>query len=263
MKIVIFDSGVGGLSIFHEVYKRLPEAEYIYVFDNEAYPYGELDDAILISRTTTIVSTLVEQYSANIVVIACNTASTIVLPVLRSMLTIPVVGVVPAIKPAAQQSVKRKVGLLATPATIGRPYIDALIKDYAMDCDVIRYGSTTLVQMAEDKLRGRAIDKAVLKDILAPFAGVDQLVLGCTHFPLLKEEIVRVLGDSVTTADSGKAIALRVETLLKGRKKPISKKRGLAFCTRLDASAKELEAYFNLNGFAGLQPLNAAILLDA
>ncbi len=217
MQILIFDSGVGGLSVYKEIKKCLPLASYVYAFDNAAFPYGELDKSVLIDRATLIIESLVKRHGIDLVVVACNTASTIVLPILREKLAIPVVGVVPAIKPAASKSASRRIGLLATPATIERPYTDQLIQDFANDCDVLKLGSTDLVRMAEDKLRGIPVDERMLSSILAPFVGqVDHLILGCTHFPLLREEIEALLGDEIIVIDSGEAIAKRVVDLLKG-----------------------------------------------
>ena len=214
-KVVIFDSGVGGLSVYQEIYALLPQVQFIYAFDNAAFPYGELDDATLIKRTNYIVTLLANQYQADLVVIACNTASTIVLPSLRQQLTIPVVGVVPAIKPAALISQTKSIGLLATPATVNRAYTHQLIQQFANGCDVKMIGSTRLVEMAEQKLRGKSVDMGELIEILKPWQGVvDSIVLGCTHFPLIKQEIQQALKYQVNIVDSGKAIAKRVVSLL-------------------------------------------------
>ncbi|MCD9557607.1 glutamate racemase [Photobacterium carnosum] len=214
-KVVIFDSGVGGLSVYQEIYALLPQVQFIYAFDNAAFPYGELDDATLIKRTNHIVTLLAHQYQADLVVIACNTASTIVLPSLRQQLTIPVVGVVPAIKPAALASQTKSIGLLATPATVNRPYTHQLVQQFANGCDVKMIGSTRLVEMAEQKLRGKSVDMRELTEILKPWQGVvDSIVLGCTHFPLIKQEIQQALKYQVNIVDSGKAIAKRVVSLL-------------------------------------------------
>lgn len=212
--ILIFDSGVGGLSVFKEIHRRLPNENYVYLFDNEAYPYGELAPDTLVQRTCTLVEQMMKRQRIDIVVIACNTASTIVLPHLRQRIDIPVVGVVPAIKPASLLS-KTAVGLIATPATITRQYTHDLIRDFALDKNVKLIGNSQLVDMAEKKLRNERVDLIELEHILAPLKGqVDVAVLGCTHFPLIKEEISQVLGSSVELVDSGEAIARRVESLL-------------------------------------------------
>ena len=214
-RVLIFDSGVGGLSVYQEIYAQLPNIQYVYAFDDAAFPYGELPEEVLIERTLHIVSILVARHDIDLVVIACNTASTVVLPSLRSQLVIPVVGVVPAIKPAAMISKKKAVGLLATPATVKRDYTNNLIAQFASDCEVHRIGSTRLVEMAEEKLRGKAVSVAELADILRPWQDkVDSIVLGCTHFPLIKDEIAEAFGAPVHIIDSGLAIANRVKALL-------------------------------------------------
>ncbi|EDL50706.1 glutamate racemase [Vibrio mediterranei AK1] len=212
--ILIFDSGVGGLSVFKEIVQRLPQENYIYLFDNEAYPYGELAPETLVNRTCTLIQQMMRRKAVDIVVIACNTASTIVLPHLRKRIDIPVVGVVPAIKPASLLS-KTAVGLIATPATITRQYTHDLIRNFATDKEVKLIGDSRLVEMAEQKLRNEQVDLQELELILSPIKGkIDVAVLGCTHFPLIKEEIALVLGDCVELVDSGAAIARRVESLL-------------------------------------------------
>ncbi|MDV6254244.1 glutamate racemase [Vibrio sp. EA2] len=213
-KVLVFDSGVGGLSVFKEIHRLLPQLDYLYLFDNQAYPYGELEQSVLISRVNQYVSMLVNAYQVDIVVIACNTASTIVLPSLRKKLSIPVVGVVPAIKPASLLA-SQGVGLIATPATVTRQYTHRLIRDYAQGKSVELLGSTRLVDIAEEKLRGKDVCIDELKGILEPLRNkVDVAVLGCTHFPLIKQEIYQALDGKVTLVDSGEAIARRVNTLL-------------------------------------------------
>ncbi|GLT20315.1 glutamate racemase [Vibrio zhanjiangensis] len=213
-KILIFDSGVGGLSVFREIEAKLPHINYFYIFDNAAYPYGELEHDTLISRVDKLVCHYVQKLAIDLVVIACNTASTIVLPTLRAKLSIPVVGVVPAIKPASNLA-NKAIGLIATPATVAREYTHELIKDFSNAKPVELLGSTRLVDMAEEKLRGQQLSQAELHQVLEPMTGkVDVAVLGCTHFPLIKEEIQNVLGTQVLLVDSGEAIARRVQELL-------------------------------------------------
>lgn len=224
-KVLVFDSGVGGLSVYQQIEKQYPHFDYLYLFDNEGYPYGELPEPILIERVVKLVCAMVEQQHVDMVVIACNTASTIVLPHLRQKLMIPVVGVVPAIKPAAQIA-KQAIGLIATPATVQRPYTHQLIHEFSPHIEVKLLGSTRLVTMAEEKLRGQSVNLDELKSILQPLNGkIDVAVLGCTHFPLLKEDIQQVLGDKVMLVDSGEAIAKRVGALLKAATSQLSCKK--------------------------------------
>lgn len=212
--VLIFDSGVGGLSVYQEIKKLLPQVNCTYLFDNEAYPYGELTQDVLIQRVDMLISRHIKKYRVDAVVIACNTASTIVLPTLRSKLGVPIVGVVPAIKPASTLA-NKAVGLIATPATVTREYTKDLVRNFSKETRVEMLGSTELVEMAEAKLRGIDVNIAELTKILSPLIGqIDVAVLGCTHFPLIREEISTVLGKNVILIDSGEAIARRVKSLL-------------------------------------------------
>ncbi len=213
--VLIFDSGVGGLSVYQEIARLMPLQNYIYAFDNAGFPYGELADHVLIERVCAMIKGISEHYPLALIVIACNTASTLVLPPLRSLFDIPIVGVVPAIKPAAYASKTKRIALLATPATVRRDYTYKLIKEFAPHCQVDLIGSTDLVYLAEEKLRGAVISPEALSPILNLLnSQVDHLVLGCTHFPLLKDELAACLPKSCLLVDSGKAIAKRVKNLL-------------------------------------------------
>lgn len=219
-RILVFDSGVGGLSVAREIQQRLPRNPLIYASDNAFFPYGSKGEAELIARVDQVMGELLLRYPADILVIACNTASTLTLPHLRSKLSLPIVGVVPAIKPAALMSKSGVIGLLATPATVARPYTHELIRDYAANCQVISLGSSKLVEIAEQKLRGETIDLAAIGRIAHELMSADQaenmdvLVLACTHFPLLKDELIQHLPKQIKLIDSGAAIARRVEFLL-------------------------------------------------
>ncbi|WP_163830805.1 glutamate racemase [Spartinivicinus ruber] len=222
---LIFDSGVGGLSIFQAVSRLIPQLSVVYASDNAAFPYGTKDADWLQQRVVDCVHAISNRCSFDIIIIACNTASTIVLPSLRSCFEIPVVGVVPAIKTAAQETKTGCIGLLATPGTVTRPYTDQLIKDFASHCQVIKIGSTEMVELAEQKLRGEQICLNRLTAVIQPLFDQsqahpassthqpDQVVLGCTHFPLLREELQQLAPD-ISWVDSGTAIANRVASLL-------------------------------------------------
>jgi glutamate racemase len=219
MRIGVFDSGVGGLSILAELTRVIPRSRYFYCCDNLNFPYGTKSDEAVRSCATSVSKRFFDHARPDILVIACNTASTLALEEIRRILPIPVVGVVPAVKPAAAASRSKKIGVLATPATVQRPYLDDLVQKYAADCEVTRLGSSACVTWAEDKLRGREIPMDDLRRELAPLAlaaanGMDQLVLGCTHFPLIADEIRQVLPKDVSLVDSGQAIAQRVITVI-------------------------------------------------
>ncbi|MDC0612465.1 glutamate racemase [Vibrio sp.] len=247
--ILFFDSGVGGLSVYQEVKQTLPDHNYFYLYDNEAYPYGELREDVLIDRVLNLVSKIVIQEQIDLVVIACNTASTIALPSLRQILSIPVVGVVPAIKPACRLS-NQSVALIATPATVKRDYINTLINEFSNNVPVVMLGSTTLVHMAEKKLQGESVDLELLEQELAPLINkVDVAVLGCTHFPLIKSEINKVLSDKVTLIDSGDAVARRVKSLLANLPSKHRCQSNKAFATVLDEKSKKLQKCLISMGF--------------
>ncbi|MCG7600938.1 glutamate racemase [Halomonas sp. McH1-25] len=211
--VLVFDSGVGGLSVAAAIRHRLPEAALAYVCDNAMLPYGTKPDAWLVGRIVDVCLAGVEACSAGVLVVACNTASTLALAELRSRLDIPVVGTVPAIKPAAMTTRSGTIGLLATSATVNRPYTDALIRDFAAQCRVIRVAADGLVTLAERKLAGLELDEALLAAELAPLwksPELDTVVLGCTHFPLLVEQLRTQAPKAIEWIDSGAAIARRV-----------------------------------------------------
>ncbi len=252
MHVLVFDSGVGGLSVLEQLQQRNPNMQYSYLFDNLYFPYGELDDQQLITRVVELLTKAVNKFNPDLVVVACNSASTLSLPSLRETLSLPIVGVVPAIKSAANKSITRHFGVLATPGTVERSYTEQLIADFAKDCRVELLGSTLLVQLAEQKLAGESIALEDVKQALASwlvFDDLDCVVLGCTHFPLLKDEIQQVLGERVCLVDSGAAIANRVHSLLSTNEAlNLSQKKAeaRAYCTMHPANSsllKQLQAY--------------------
>lgn len=255
-KVLIFDSGVGGLSVYQEIRGLLPQLQLVYLFDNKAYPYGELPEAILISRVLNLVGQAVEKQRIDLVVIACNTASTTVLPHLRAKLSIPVVGVVPAIKPASIIA-KKAVCLIATPATIKREYTHQLIKEFALRTEVKLIGSTRLVDIAEDKLRGISPNIDELANIFSSVKGmIDVAVLGCTHFPLLKQEIDKALEHKVHLIDSGNAIANRVKELLMiEREEGGYERKNQIFCSASPWKEDALNSQLIGLGFDSIQQL--------
>jgi glutamate racemase len=217
--ILVFDSGVGALSIIHEIQLRLPQASITYASDNGFFPYGTKAEDALVERVHQVIAALIAHSQPDIIVVACNTASTVALPRIRRHFPQPIVGVVPAIKPAAAISHSKVIGLLATPATVARPYTHQLIQEFASNCRIITVGSSELVQLAEKKLRGEAVDLQQINPILAPFhqsdaRDLDTIVLACTHFPLLKTELRSCLPHIQHWVDSGDAIARRVAFLI-------------------------------------------------
>ena len=215
--IAVIDSGIGGLSILAEIEAKLPYLSISYFMDNLYLPYGTLDQPVLLERLAAIVEFMLQNNPPDIFVIACNTASTQSLDFLRQRYGQTFVGVVPAIKPAAGHTSCGRIGLLATPATVNGSYLGQLISDFATDCCVHSVGSCELVHLAEQRFwNGDAVndDSEAIAYILSPLKDIDTLVLGCTHFPLIKHQIRAALPDHVTLLDSGEAIARRVAFLL-------------------------------------------------
>ena len=218
---LLFDSGVGGLSVAAEIRKLMPQLQLSYAADDIFRPYGEKSEAQLKARLPRLLWELTKTVKPDIVVIACNTASTTALSEIRAALDVPVIGVVPAIKPAATASRTKTIAVLGTPGTVERRYVDNLINDFASDCRVILQGSVNLVDIAEKKLAGEPVNIDWIKTELAPMfsgrhgADIDAVVLACTHFPLLRDELKASVTQSVQWIDSGDAIARRVRNVLK------------------------------------------------
>jgi glutamate racemase len=219
-RILVFDSGVGALSVIQSIRGELPQLGIVYCSDNRFFPYGTKPEEQVRQRVPEAIKAVLHAHPCDLVVIACNTASVVALDAVRSQISIPVVGVVPAIKPAAQMSQNKVIGLLATPITVQRAYTHRLIEEYAKDCRVILKGSSALVEMAEQKLRGFSIDPERIEPEIREFNSgddgslPDHIVLGCTHFPLLEHELRQSIGRPVQLVDSGVAIARRVGQLL-------------------------------------------------
>ncbi|AOY88502.1 glutamate racemase [Marinobacter salinus] len=218
-RVLVFDSGVGGLSVAGCIHQQLPAAELVYLADNAGFPYGDQPESVVVERCCSLIAEALAQLPCDVIVVACNTASTVVLPHLRAMTTVPVVGVVPAVKPAAEKTRNRRIGLLATPATIRRPYLDNLVNEFAGDCYVERIGHPDLVRWVENSVGGMDVPRDALAEAVSGFrkAGVDTVVLGCTHYPLLLEALRATLPEVEFWVDSGDAIARRVGYLLDGQ----------------------------------------------
>jgi glutamate racemase len=221
--ILFFDSGVGGLSIVAPARLATPGARFVYVADSAGFPYGTKDEAEIAARVPTLLGRLAERYRPRLIVIACNTASTIALPAVRAALDLPIVGTVPAIKPAAAISTSRAIGVLGTAATVRQAYVDDLAARFAGDCRVIRHGSAELVTLAEAKLRGETVPIDAVRAAIAPMLAapggeaIDTVVLSCTHFPLLAQELAAAIGYPVTFVDGGEGIARRIAYLTQGQ----------------------------------------------
>ena len=220
-KLLVFDSGLGGLTVLSEVTRLRPDAQCLYVADDAGFPYGLLSEEALVARVNLVLERLIARFSPDLVVIACNTASTLVLPHLRARYPqLPFVGTVPAVKPAAALSRSQMISVLATPGTVTRDYTRDLVRTYAAHCDVTLVGSDRLAALAEAFMKGETVaDDAIAAEIAPCFmangeARTDCIVLACTHYPLLLAQFERLAPWSVAWIDPAPAIARRVDHVL-------------------------------------------------
>lgn len=219
-RILIFDSGLGGLTVYREIVTARPAADYIYVADDEFFPYGGHSEADLIARVVPLMGRLIVEHQPDLIVVACNTASTLVLEHLRTAYEVPFVGTVPAIKPACAASVSKCVTVLGTKATVSREYTHALIRDYGQGCAITLIGSARLAPIAEARLGGtEPSDADIIAEIAPCFIDLegrrtDTIVLACTHFPLLLDRLVALAPWPVNWVDPAPAIARRVTGLM-------------------------------------------------
>lgn len=224
--ILLFDSGVGGLSVLAKVREALPRAPIVYVADNAGFPYGTRSEAEIAARVPALLGRLAERYRPRLIVIACNTASTIALAAVRAALDLPIVGTVPAIKPAAERSQTRAIGVLGTDATVRQPYVDDLSARFAGDCLVLRHGSAKLVELAEATLRGEPTGDGDYALVLAGLLGqpggdrIDTIVLACTHFPLVRDRLAAATARPIDFVDGSDGIARRARFLTEGQDWP-------------------------------------------
>jgi len=259
--VLFFDSGVGGLSILRPARALIPTMPVVYAADHAGYPYGTKSEAEIAARVPALLGRLVERYRPRMAVIACNTASTIALTGVRAALDVPVVGTVPAIKPAALQSKSRVIGVLGTDATVRQPYVDRLAAEHGADCLILRHGSAALVDLAEAKLRGEPLNPVVARDALAGLLDqsggdrMDMVVLACTHFPLVQEELAAAAPHPLTFLHGGEGIARRIAYLNGDQPWPATPLPGTAVFTGLDSGIAALApalGSFGLDRIEGL-----------
>lgn len=217
--ILVFDSGLGGSTVLREIVRLRPAANYVYVADDAFFPYGQHSEDAIVSRVVPLIGDLIAAHAPDLVVIACNTASTLVMSHLRAAYGVPFVGTVPAIKPACASSRSRRVSVLGTRGTVKREYTHALIRDFAQGCDVTLVGAENLASLAEAALRGEPVsDEAIVAEIAPCFvngeARTDTVVLACTHYPLLLARLAALAPWPVDWIDPAPAIARRVSDLL-------------------------------------------------
>jgi glutamate racemase len=218
--ILVFDSGLGGLTVLREIVRARPDAHYVYVADDAFFPYGHHSEEQIIARVVPLVGELIARHAPALVVIACNTASTLVMSHLRNAYSVPFVGTVPAIKPACASSMTKRVSVLGTKGTVKREYTRRLIDDFSQGCDVTLVGSAELASLAESALSGNDVrDEDIAAELAPCFVDdgehrTDTVVLACTHYPLLLDRMQKLAPWPVDWIDPAPAIARRVSDLL-------------------------------------------------
>lgn len=220
MSLLLFDSGIGGLSVLREARVILPGRRIVYVGDDAGFPYGEWEEAALTARIVELFERYVRVFEPKLAIVACNTASTLIMPALRARFELPFVGTVPPIKPAAERTASGLVSVLATPGTVRRPYVAELVRTYADACEVTMVGSTRLARMAEARMQDGTLDRQALAEEIRPCfvergeRRTDIVILGCTHYPFLVHEMRKVAPWPVDWLEPAEPIARRALALL-------------------------------------------------
>ena len=259
--LLFFDSGIGGLSVLSETIKLLPRAPIVYAADYAGLPYGMKSEAELAARIPALLGRLVERYRPALAIIACNTASTIALDPVRSALNIRVVGTVPAIKPASALTQTGAIGLLGTRATIRQPYVDRLAADFASDKILLRHAAPELVHAAEAKLRGENPDSGLIQQALSGLLNqpggerIDTVILACTHFPLLRQELAAAAPRPIRFIDGAEGIARRVAYLTSDLSWPSVNREGIFVTTGDLADVEPYRSALAKYGIGGFEKL--------
>ena len=220
MTILVFDSGIGGLSVLREARLLMQELPFVYVGDDAGFPYGDWEEQALTQRMVGVFETLISTFKPSLAIVACNTASTLIMPALRERFDIPFVGIVPAIKPAAERTHSGLISVLATPGTVSRAYTKNLVAEFAGDCEVRLVGATQLARMAEQHMQLQPIDSQLLREEIRPcfvqrgHRKTDIVTLGCTHYPFLVNEMRKIAPWPVDWLDPAYAVARQARRVL-------------------------------------------------
>ena len=220
MTVLVFDSGIGGLSVMREARLLMHDHRFVYIGDDAGFPYGDWEEAALTQRMVGMFETLITTFEPKMAIVACNTASTLIMPALRSRFDMPFVGIVPAIKPAAERTASGLITVLATPGTVARPYTQKLIDQFARHCQVNLVGATRLARLAEHHMQFKDIDMSVLKTEIAPCfvesgnKRTDIITLGCTHYPFLVNEMRKLAPWPVDWLDPAQAVAQQAKRII-------------------------------------------------
>ncbi len=258
--LLFFDSGIGGLSVLKAARKALPKAPIVYVADFAGLPYGSKTEIQITARVAGLLGRLVERYRPRLVTIACNTACTIALNEVRAAINVPIVGTVPAIKPASEHTKTGVIGLLGTAATVRQRYVDQLEAEFATNMTLLRHAAPELVHAAEAKMRGEAVDPQVYADAMNGLTSqpggdrLDVVVLGCTHFPLLEDELLAA-APGMRFVDGAAGIARRIAHLTEGQAWPPEPSAGIFVTTGPAVEAEPLRLALAIFGLSNILSL--------
>jgi len=258
--LLFFDSGIGGLSVLKAARAALPLAPIVYVADFAGLPYGSKTEIQITARVAGLLGRLVERYRPRLVTIACNTASTIALNEVRAAIDVPIVGTVPAVKPASEQTKTGVIGLLGTAATVRQRYVDQLEAEFASNMTLLRHAAPDLVHAAEAKMRGEEVDPQIYADAMNGLTNqpggerLDIVVLGCTHFPLVQEELLAAV-PGMGFVDGAAGIARRIANLTAGQAWPSEPSAGIFVTTDPIAKAERLHSALSSFGLSKIRSL--------
>ena len=253
--VLLFDSGLGGLTVLREARVLMPERRFLYVADNAAFPYGDWEEEALRERILALFGRLLAEHDPLLCMVPCNTASTLVLGDLRAAFpAMQFVGTVPAIKPAAERTRSGLVSVLATPGTVRRQYTRDLITQWASRCEVTLVGSVRLAALAEDYVRHGFVDEEAVRAETEPCFNerdgrrTDIVVLACTHYPFLANRMRKTAPWPVDWLDPAEAIARRALSLLPsdGAVPPEGPDRAIFTAGEPDAATRSLLRGFGL-----------------
>ena len=250
--ILIFDSGIGGFSIYKNIKIFFPNARYIYIFDNEFFPYGEQTERFIISRSIKILTVVSKKFKIHIAIIACNTISIAGLPILKERFHFQIIGVLPEIESAIMLTKNKIIGLLATPFTVNHSYIKNMISILSNTYEIKIIGSSELVKITEKKMSGKLCCMKEIKKILEPWLYLnnipDTILLGCTHFYWIKKELKLILPNNTILINSGNLIPYYISQFITNKKhKQIKKNKVL--CSQINDKVHLLSFFFKKNGF--------------
>jgi len=260
--VLIFDSGVGGLSVLKNIKKILPKMHYIYILDNEAFPYGNKTEFFIVQRSIKIINTVKNIYPINIVVIACNTVSTIALSILKSKFSFPIIGIFPDIKTAKKITKNKIIGLIATKATMNSSYIKKTIYKNISKNTIQVIGTNKLASISEKKIRGIEVSQNKLKNIFKSWIDLpvhpDTIILGCTHFSLLEKEIKKILykTSSIYFIDSIQTVTSQIKNYLKKLHINQNIRKNIFLYSKYSISLKELLIFLKKYQFTIIKHIN-------